>query len=322
MKLKFRLDPALKNAFLNLGTYLKKSIFLKYLIVKPFSFLFKNFRRFYNFFSFIFNSRIYKVVRFGLKIFAIFNIILGFGVILSYNDLNLQEPIVVISIIYAKILDFLNFNLFDFFRNKITFILRKAVDKIEPVEVSYPNTNHSSRWDSKPKSVLLDKNGEFRSLRHEYLKYKFIEDSNPWYFNPYFYVPVFCIISGVTIYIFNDSISLYWDKCTTYLVTSGIWSWFTGNNNNLPRDPDLPDLPSVISTLPVSNTGPYMTPDYVSGNVKGMKKYFRNIQPSELPLPISPEAGPSRLHVETSAVETAIGKADWHAASHGAGTPK
>jgi hypothetical protein len=69
--------------------------------------------------------KIIKVLKFFIKIITS---LIGFGLILAYNDLNLQEPVVYLAIIYAKLLDFFTISLVGYIKNFFTILFRKLGD--------------------------------------------------------------------------------------------------------------------------------------------------------------------------------------------------
>ena len=316
--MKIKLNPALKKAFYHMGSYFKNSIIFKFIIFKPFLFLIRNITRIYKFLGVISNSRIYKLFRFILKLFAICNIILGFGIVLSYKELNLQEPMIILTIIYASFIDFFNNNFIDFFRTKISYVLRKVINKIDNLE---PNITNDSKvesknkleskeeakgiWKSKTKPILTDDKGEYKSLRNTYKNYNFIDESKPFYYNPYFYVPFIAFTSTLTIYFCYSALPEWLTYANLYYILFGA--------DTSPRDPD--HLPRPDSSPPVPNPGPFLLPKY---NGDTFPKDFRDALPSDLPE--SSVAGPSSA--PSQPLESASETVEWEKYSSGHVTPK
>jgi len=320
MKLKFRFDPALKNAFILFFTYLRKVTFFKFLLIRPFFFFIKIIRKIFVYYGIYSNSRLMKIIKVIKFFIKLITTLIGFGIILAYNDLNLQEPVVYLAIIYAKLVDFFSNRLLGYIKNFFTILYRKFVDffdfskfNIDPQEDN--SKSKASKTESKPRSYDLGDNFSHyynSSGQKCYIYDKIIEDK-PFYYNPYFYIPAALLVtSGIAFYIYLPTIKIW-------LVTSGWYGWWIGNNLP-PRRPDSPDLPlgpnpSYPKTVFGGPGNIYNEPDFVTGSSKDntlspnsrveYDHYFRSPASS----PEIPETGPS-------------GETIWSAPSDGEITPK
>lgn len=154
---------------------------------------------------------------------------MGVSVIIAYNDLNVNEPLITLGIFYKQIKAY--------FSNLFTNVIKSIINRLNKL-INVPSSEE----------ILPPQKVDKVLRRSEYTLHSQPDKTPPFYKSAYFYLPVIIIISGVTFYYNYDSI-------TTFLVSSGIYNNFNrltdyifGSNNHFPTPPSSPTLPSDPSS--------------------------------------------------------------------------